>query len=69
MSEIVSQVEENVKCCADEHCGEDVFRDGPLCFDHFIEVETQAWDDQDAERQGVLESVGYIFGDPVEVLA
>lgn len=64
MSEIVSQVEENVKCA----CGETVFRDG-LCLVHFAEAETQIWDDWDAERQGALEAVGYVFGDSVEVPA
>lgn len=61
MSQILPQDEQEVKC-ADEHCGEDVFRDS-LCLDHFIEIETAAWDDQDAERQMVLEATGYIFGD------
>lgn len=62
--QIVPQDELDVKC-ADEHCGEDVFRDGPLCLNHFVEVETAAWDDHDAERQAALKGMGYVFGDPV----
>lgn len=65
MKGILPQVEQQVKRCGDEHCGEDVFRNGPLCLDHFIEVETQAWDDEDAEREMILETVSHIFGDPV----
>lgn len=63
LDQIVPQAEEEVKC-ADEHCGEDVFRDG-LCLDHFIEVETVGWDDYAAEREMVLGTVGPIvfFGD------
>lgn len=68
MKRILPRVEQEVKC-ADEWCGEPVFRKD-LCFDHFVEVETQAWDDEDAERQMVLEAMGHIFNDPmVEVLA
>ena len=65
---IVPRIEQEVKRCADEHCGEDVFRND-LCLEHFIEMETAAWDDHDAERQMALETVGYIFGDPVGVPA
>lgn len=66
--QIIPQVEPQVKLCADEYCSEDIFRDG-LCFDHFIKVETRAWDDEDAEREMALECVGYVFGDLVGVLA
>lgn len=65
---ILPQDEQEVNC-ADELCGEDVFRDGPLCLDHFIEVETATWDDWDAERHTALEATGYIFDDLVEVPA
>lgn len=65
----LSQIEQQVKLCANKWCDEDIFRDGPLCFDHFIEMETQTWDDEDTARQMVLESVGYIFGDPMGVPA
>ena len=67
LDRIVPQVEPQVKC-ADEYCGEDVFRNG-LCLEHFVKIETAAWDDHDAEREMALEGVGYIFGDLVEVLA
>lgn len=56
------------KECADEYCGEVPFRQG-LCFKHFVEAETAAWDDEDAERRAALEGMGYVFGDPVEVPA
>lgn len=68
VSQIVPQNESQVKRCADEHCDEDVFRDD-LCLDHLIAVDTAAWDDEDAERQAALEGMGYIFGDPVGMLA
>jgi len=64
---IVPQDEGKVKC-ADEWCDEDVYRDG-LCFEHFVEAETQAWDDQDAERQVALEGLGYVWGDSVGEVA
>ena len=60
---IISQAEEKVKCGVGG-CHEDIFRD-VLCLFHFIEVETAAWDDEDAERKMVLESVRYVFSDPI----
>lgn len=65
MSRILPQVEQEGKC-ADEWCSEPVFRDG-LCLEHFVEAETQAWDDHDAEWEMALECVGYVFGDPVRM--
>jgi len=44
--------------CADEYCGEDIYRDG-LCFEHFAARETAAWDDHmDEVAQAHAVSVG-----------
>jgi len=69
LEQIVPQVKQKVKCTS-KYCGEVVFRNG-LCFDHFIEVETQTWDDEDVEQQMVLGTIGHVifFGDTVEVPA
>ena len=66
MSQIVPQIESQVKLCASEWCDEDIFRDG-LCFGHFVETATQMWDDEDAEREMILGTIGHIvfFDDPV----
>lgn len=69
VGKIVPRIEQEVKRCNDEHCDEDVFRDGPLCLKHYVAEETATWDDEDAERQMALKGVGHVFGDPVEVLA
>ena len=58
MPKIVPQNEQDVKRCADEHCDEYVFRGG-LCLEHFVEVETAAWDDHANEvAQAHTVSVG-----------
>jgi len=64
LDKIVPQVEESVKCDI-EWCDEPQFRSSGLCFDHFVQEELAAWNDWDAERQMVLESIGYLWGDPV----
>ena len=68
---ILSQNEEDVKSdaeeCKVEGCHEYVLRGG-LCLLHYVEEETVAWDDEDAEREMVLECVGYSWGDPMGVL-
>lgn len=62
-------VNSDVKECSAKHCREYVFRNSGLCLEHYVEEGTASWDDEDAERQMVLGTLGYIWGDPMEVSA
>lgn len=63
LSHIISKAIEKIKAlfapaCTAEDCHESRFR-GELCFDHFIEVETQEWNDfTDAVAEAYAVSVG-----------
>jgi len=68
LDKIVPQVELEVKCEV-EGCHEPTFRKGEFCFGHFIAEAEAAWDEWDTERRMVEETIGYLWGDPLEVTA